>query len=289
MKKSTPLSNNGVGLRRRAEARLRERSHRRGPAVDARKSGADAQRLLQELQVHQIELEMQNAELEEARERTESLLEKYTELYDFAPVGYFSLTPGGNIQLVNLTGARIVGMERSRLSGRPLAHYLAAEDQAAFRAFLKRVFAGATRQSCEVTLTGAGGPPRIVSIEAESSPERRECRAMVMDITGRKQTEATQRRAEALAAANEEANREIARRVAVEATLRNTEQTQSRLLAESRALHAQLRHVTRQILQAQEDERKNISRELHDEVAQILAGINVQLSALTRSATADPR
>jgi ribosomal protein L19E len=72
------------GLRRRAEARLGGRQS--GP-----KSEAGTRRLLHELEVHQIELEMQNAELQKARDDLEVALEKYTDLYDFAPVGYFSL------------------------------------------------------------------------------------------------------------------------------------------------------------------------------------------------------
>jgi hypothetical protein len=75
-------------LRRRAEARLSERRANSGPR-SVSKAEADPRRLLHELQVHQVELEMQNAELQDARNRMEALLEKYTDLYDFAPVGLF--------------------------------------------------------------------------------------------------------------------------------------------------------------------------------------------------------
>jgi hypothetical protein len=69
------------------------------------KSATDYQKVLHELQIHQIELELQNAELLESRDRSEFLLNKFTELYDFAPVGYFSLDKKGIILEVNLTGA----------------------------------------------------------------------------------------------------------------------------------------------------------------------------------------
>jgi len=107
-------------LRREAEARLRLHQKSRRSRIRRPKSEVDAQRLLQELQIHQIELEMQNSELQEARNRMETLVEKYTDLYDFAPVGYFSLDEQGRILEANLTGATLLGVERSRLINRRL-------------------------------------------------------------------------------------------------------------------------------------------------------------------------
>jgi len=114
------------------------------------------------------------------------------------------------------------------------------------------------------------------------------CRLAISNIAALKRGEEAQRRVEALAAANQQADMEIAQRRAVEASLRESEQTQRELLAESRQLHAQLRHLTQQILLSQEEERKQISRQLHDEISQILVGINVQLDALAVAASIDP-
>jgi signal transduction histidine kinase len=75
----------------------------------------------------------------------------------------------------------------------------------------------------------------------------------------------------------------------VEETLRKSEQHTSRLLEQSRLLQGQLRLLSRGILSVQEEERKRISRELHDVVAQMLTGINVRLATLKREATADTR
>ena len=112
-------------LRRRAESSLSPRA-RKHPAGGSRPtSAADTQRLLHELQVHQVELEMQNAELQESRDLTEALLEKYTDLYDFAPVGYFSLDKTGRLLEANLTGAALLGTERSRLISRSLRRFVA--------------------------------------------------------------------------------------------------------------------------------------------------------------------
>jgi signal transduction histidine kinase len=94
---------------------------------------------------------------------------------------------------------------------------------------------------------------------------------------------------ESLADTNRGLNREIARRRTVERALQKSEQHQSRVLKQSRHMQAQLRRLSHQILQAQEEERKQISRELHDEIAQTLVGINVHLAALTRETPDNPR
>jgi PAS domain S-box-containing protein len=293
VKKSTQRPDSAPDLRRRAEVRLRKAPKKRSAKTNEQKSIVDIQRVVHELQVHQVELEMQNLELRGARDRMETLAEKYTDLYDFAPVGYFSIDATGRILEANLSAAALLGVERSRLLQRRLPQYVVAADRKEFMRYLDEVFAGVRKRVCEARLQHANkkiiwASFHSVAALSLSHPEKW-CRVMVSDLTVLKRAEESQRRVEALAAANEEANREIARREAVETALRNSEQTKTRLLAESRELHMQLRHVTHQILRAQEDERKNISRELHDEVAQILAGINVQLAALTKAASTDPK
>jgi len=104
VKRKPPIPTDAAGLRRHAEGRLREQQRNQKSAVPGQRSEAAAERALHELQVHQIELEMQNAELQEAQDRMDALLAKYTDLYDFAPVGYFSLDESGVILEVNLTG-----------------------------------------------------------------------------------------------------------------------------------------------------------------------------------------
>src|ERR1700691_4976371 len=99
------ISDDPAVLRRRAEARLRK-----GQSV--KKSDFSTQRLLHELEVHRIELEMQNAELQKTRDELEVSLEKITDLYDFAPVGYFSIDESGAVLEANLKSAALLGIKR---------------------------------------------------------------------------------------------------------------------------------------------------------------------------------
>jgi signal transduction histidine kinase len=109
------------------------------------------------------------------------------------------------------------------------------------------------------------------------------------DITERKTAEVAQRRLEVLAASNQKLEAEIARRKVVEESLKQSEQQQTQLLEASRSMQEQLRHLSRQVLQAQEDERKRISRELHDVIAQTLTGINIRLATLKKGAGLNPK
>jgi PAS domain S-box-containing protein len=154
------------------------------------RTAADTERLYHELQVHQVELEMQNVELQKARNELEAALENYTDLYDFAPVGYFTLTADGAIQQVNLTGALLLETERSRLVGYPFGRLVAAEFRPAFKVFLQQVFANQAKQSGDFELLRQGRPARTLNIEAQCLLKGQACRAAVTDVTARKLAEA---------------------------------------------------------------------------------------------------
>jgi len=254
-------------LRRRAEDRLRERPGNQRSTAAVPKSDSDAKRLLHELQVHQIELEMQNAELRQARDELEVALDNYTDLYDFAPSGYFTLTTSGAILQANLTGASLVGIERSRLLGQSFERLVSIEFRPAFNAFLQHVFADQTKQAGDFELACKGQPLRFVNIEAQCLLNGQECRAAVVDITARRVAEAARCRLEVITASNRKLEQEIVRRKILEQALKTSEQ--------------QLRQLSHEILLTQEAERKRISRELHDTVLQTLVGISVHLTSLT--------
>jgi signal transduction histidine kinase len=153
------------------------------------RSDGEMMRLLHELEVHQVELEMQNAELRRARDEMESALERYTALYDFAPVGYFTLYRDGAISAVNLTGAGMLGIERSLLPGRHFGFFLTEYHRAAFAFFLSKVFETRGKEQCEVALTRKGHHQLFVHIEAMACKSGQECRVAVTDISGRRRAE----------------------------------------------------------------------------------------------------
>jgi two-component system CheB/CheR fusion protein len=170
-------------LRRQAEARLEGREAEKAfPSGDE-----DSRRLVHELRVHQIELEMQNEELQGARAEAEAGLERYTDLYDFAPVGYVTLDSNGTIREANLTAARMLGGDRSQLVGGRLGHFVFAGHRFSLDAFLKRVFARQTKEVCELALGTDQSTSSWVQIEAAvSGNSARECRAALVDVTERR-------------------------------------------------------------------------------------------------------
>jgi PAS domain S-box-containing protein len=289
MKKQKAHPADAAALRRSAEERL---ASQKGECGEQR-TEVEMARLVHELEVHQIELEMQNEELQRSRVEVDAALEKYTELYDFAPVGYFSVDQQGLIQEVNLAGAVMLGMARSLILKRRLPGFVSPTSRPVVDAFLKAMFTSPGKQACEALLLTGTGAAFWADLQASSlalpNGGGNWCRLAVSNIAALKRGEEAQRRVEELAAANQEADREIAQRRAVEASLRKSEQTQRELLTESRQLHAQLQHLTHQILLTQEEERRIISRQLHDEISQILVGINIQLDTLAAAALIDPR
>jgi PAS domain S-box-containing protein len=289
--KKTPMKK--TTLRRRAEASLPPRSRKHPAGEGGPKAAADTQRLLHVLQVHQIELELQNAELQEARNRSDVLIEKYTDLYDFAPVGYFSLDETGRILEANLTGAAMLGDERSRLISRSLSRFVAPPSRPDFLDFLAKVFADTTKQVCEAKLLKKDGTSFWASLHGDfrASPGGRKdvCWLVVSDITALREAQAAQRLLEAVSASNAELKQEIVRRQAVEETLRQSEAHQRELLELSHRMQAQVRAVSHRLILAREDERKRISRDLHDDISQTLASINVRLENLAREPTLNPR
>ena len=150
---------------------------------------ADARCLLHESEAHQIALEMQNAELQIARDAADALSDKHASLYDFAPVGYFTLAADGAIRMANLTASVMVGIDRSRLLGRVFGLLVPADRRPELDTFLTRVFAGQAEQFMDSELLCKGQARRSVNIGARRSLNGDECSAVVMDITERKRAE----------------------------------------------------------------------------------------------------
>ncbi|MFZ4622280.1 MAG: PAS domain-containing hybrid sensor histidine kinase/response regulator [Bacteroidota bacterium] len=119
-------------------------------SIAADHSEAELQRLNQELEVHQIELELQNEELIAAREEALSNANKYSELYDFAPIGYCSLTYEGEIVDINLSGAQLLGEERSYVVHHRLESFLTPASKTIFSNFMVNLARMQTKEACEV-------------------------------------------------------------------------------------------------------------------------------------------
>ena len=134
---------------------------------------------------------MQNEELQQARIELEAGLEKYTDLYDFAPVGYLTLDREGTIQEVNLAAASLLGVARSRLHRRHFMIHVAAPDRPVFTTFLRKIFDGLDqgREFCEVKLLKDGHPPVEARLEAMAASGQ-DCRVVLEDITEHNRIEA---------------------------------------------------------------------------------------------------
>ena len=172
-----------LALRHRAELKLETSlSHLVLPS-----SEEDLLKLVHDLQVHEIELEMQNEELRRSEEELVAARDTFSLLYDFAPVGYFTLDQKGAIRTVNLTGSSLLGMERAHLVKRFFRHYVADEDRPVFTDFLHKIFDNTSKQTCEIRLSTSGGAVFFVRMEAVAVEPGQECLAAVIDITALKQ------------------------------------------------------------------------------------------------------
>ena len=175
-------------LRRLADERSRESATETARTMDEQ----DYQRLVHELQVHQIELEMQNEELRMAQGQLGESLAKYSDLYDFAPVGYLTSNRDGLILEANLTFAALLGIERGRLINTPLWLYVAAPDKGKLRSHLDQVFKTNERRACELRLQRPSGPEsyvRLDSVRMQKVDDAELCRISVTDISIRKVVE----------------------------------------------------------------------------------------------------
>ncbi len=144
----------------------------------------NAQKLLHELQIHQVELEMQNAELQKSYCDQELLLSQYKLLYDFAPVGYFTLDRGGCILKSNLAGARLIGKVHSMLHKLLLIQCVIESDKPKLLIFLEEVFSDQSeKRTCELRLEQTGRAPFVVLLEGHTNGSGLECMVSITEIS----------------------------------------------------------------------------------------------------------
>jgi PAS domain-containing protein len=176
------LPDKQLDLRLRATARLK------GPDLDITRASAsealgvlfqlasspstaqDALALLHELQVHQIELELQDEELRGSRIELEQALNRQTELYDCAPVGYFTIDAKTVVHELNLRGATLLGQEQADLLGRPLDGVLDERSGDGLHTLIARVGRGQQSATCALAFAVRGAQPRTVQASASRDP-----------------------------------------------------------------------------------------------------------------------
>ncbi len=160
----------------------------------------DIRQLVEDLQVHQIELEIQNEELRRVQQDLEKARDKYSDLYDFSPVSYFTINEQGIILEANLTAAAMVGVERGLLVFRPFSDFIARDDQDVFFLHRRKLFETKIRQTCELrikTEQDSEFHAHLESIVVEADhKDRNLMRTAVTDIHARKQAEDALRESE---------------------------------------------------------------------------------------------
>ena len=196
MNSNEDRSDQDKDLRQRAEKKALSNAVRLPENLETMPHG-EIKRLVHELHVHQIELELQNEELRRSQEELEASRARYFDLYDLAPVGYITISEKGLIIEANLTAAGLLGISRSVLLKQPLTRFILQEDQDVYYSHRKNLFDTGEPQECELRMTGKDGAPfwaRIQAILADEADSATACRAAISDITDQKNAEELQRK-----------------------------------------------------------------------------------------------
>jgi PAS domain S-box-containing protein len=173
-------------LRKAAELLLKKKK-KGSEATSA--SEPDNAKLIHELQVHQIELEMQNEELQNAKEKAELAEKKYFELYDFAPSGFFTLTREGEITELNISAEHLLGKERSHLVKSSFGFFVSGDTRAVYNRFLQKIFKTKLKETCEFKLDTGDNSIKYVLANGIVSNNGEKCLVTLVDITKLKHAE----------------------------------------------------------------------------------------------------
>jgi PAS domain-containing protein len=183
MKKQNNDNSEANELRQKAEAELKVRK------LTKTVLELDNLKLIHELQVHQIELEMQNNELVLAKEQAEYAMNNFKDLYDFAPSGYLSLSKEGIIVKLNFAAAQILGKERILLKNTRFGLYIHPNSLDHYNQSIEDAFRIKSKKTCELFLLSNSETPICVHIDVVVSENSNECLLTMIDITALKQLE----------------------------------------------------------------------------------------------------
>ena len=145
--------------------------------------------LIHELQVHQVELEMQNDELQIAKEKIDDIAEKYIELYDFAPLGYFTLTKEGKIIELNFFGSQMLGKEHKITVNCQFGFFVSDEDKPVFDLFLRKIISDKITETCVVKMSMNDNLQKQVFLTGNITKKGECCLIGAIDISERMQLE----------------------------------------------------------------------------------------------------
>ncbi len=179
------------------------------PALMENMPVEDVRKLVEELRIHQVELEIQNEELRSTQWELEQSRKEYSDLYDFAPVGYLTISEEGKIVKANLTAAKQLGMKRGILIGKPFNLYAAEESREELHLHLRNVFKARQPHTCEIKLNGRSRTTHYVQLDsthARDSDDQGLTRTTMTDISDRKQAE---EKLKVFAAKLEHSNKEL--------------------------------------------------------------------------------
>ena len=186
VKNTKPVTSQATALRRRAEK----------AALSPNRPGAmspeETRRTLHELQVHQIELEMQNEEMRRTQVELDAARVRYFDLYDLAPVGYCTISKQGLIMEANLTASTMLGVPRGKLVSQPLTRFILKEDQDIFYLHRKNLLDTGEPQTCELRMVKKNGTifwAHLAGAAAKDESGTTICRIVISDITERKVAE----------------------------------------------------------------------------------------------------
>ncbi|MCX6277474.1 MAG: PAS domain-containing protein [Bacteroidetes bacterium] len=189
MKSARDKSDNEI-LRQKAEDSLKKNPANLGYYCLPTPYNADTIKLLHQLEVQRIELEMQNAELVLAKENATKLAaDKYAVLYDFAPTGYFTLSAEGKIMELNLSGSQMLGKERTHLINSRFGFFVSDDTKPIFNSFIGKIFSGKVKTECEVILSTGANIPIHVYLAGVAAENGEHCLVNMVDITKRKLAE----------------------------------------------------------------------------------------------------
>jgi len=166
--------------------------------TNTQQSENDMLRLIHELEVHQVELELQNEELQLAKSATQEAVTKYTDLYDFAPSGYFTLSKAGEIIELNLRGANMLGKDRSNLKNSLFGFFVSNKTKPFYNQFLANVFKSKGEDTCAVTLNTDVNISIDIYLNGIYIKNGEQCLVTAVDITERMLLVALKKKADKL-------------------------------------------------------------------------------------------